>query len=153
MTESPWLFPFSDGISASLSSLAYGPSDCGKNRHYAKKSLLIKAGCFAKSSWNVKNNSYGSSYTGALSCPCQSGHSSQGPVVNQFLVRKAPFCSKTSREPFTYLKWSLCLSKPHVPSPSKGHTMAGLALPRWGRGRNDWVTSQPHLAWEKGSVL
>lgn len=162
MTAPPWLFPLSDGISASLSSLAYGPSDCGKNRHHAKKSLLIKPACFAKSSWNIKNNSDRSSYTGVLSWTLATLARVAIPHralwwTSQFLMRKAPFCSKTSREPFTYLKATFKVK--FVPQQalshftSKGHTTARLVLPRWGRGKNDWVTSQPHLGWEKGPVL
>lgn len=150
MTASPWLFPLSDGISVSLSSLAYGLSDCGKNRHYAKKPLLIKTACFAKSSWNIKNNSSRSSYTGVLSWTLATPARAAVPHralwwTSQFLVRKAPFCSKTSREPFTYFKMTFKVKfvPQQAPSPfthQRPHHNR-MVLPRWGRGRNDWVTS------------
>lgn len=145
MTASPWSFPFSDAISLSLSSSAYGPSDWGKNRHCAKKVFT-----YQKSSWNLKN-SYRSSYPAVLSLsPLPEWPFLTGPCDERAssLWEKLLSAPKPPGKPLLtakrHLKWSLCLSKPHLPSGSKGHSTAGLVPPS-----KDWVTAQPHLAGRK----
>lgn len=79
-------------------------------------------------------------------CPCQSTAPHRALWgTSQFLGRKAPFCSKTSREPFTY--WKVTFKVKFVPQQALSHFTqqrphhSRMVLPRWGHGRNDWVTS------------